>query len=217
MSSTRPRIAILGAGPGGLAGVAALARRGFDVALFNRSAERIESVQAAGGIAIEGDLGEEFVPVGLITTDIAEALEGRDLVLCFTPANGQRVMAELAAPHLREGTAFVLASGSAGSLEVARIFAAHGLDARSSILLGETITLPQSARLTDDARLRIRLPSNVRLAAFPAVNNDSLYALMDGVITFPAIAARPRHRHQQRQLPHPSGADASQLRGRRAR
>ena len=47
-------------------------------------------MQAAGGIAIEGDLGEEFVSVALITTDIAEALDGRDLVLCFTPANGQR-------------------------------------------------------------------------------------------------------------------------------
>ncbi len=184
MTARVERIAILGAGPGGLAGAAALARRGFDVALFNRSPERLRAVERAGGIAIEGDLGDEFVPLSLITTDIREALVGRQLVMCFTPANGQRTTAALAAPHLEPGTAFVLATGSAGSLEVARIFATQGLDVRESILLGETVTLPQSARMTAPDRLRIRLPANVRLAAFPACNSERLYELMSGVIAF---------------------------------
>jgi opine dehydrogenase len=182
--SERRRIAVLGAGPGGIAGAAALARRGFDVSLFNRSPGRIAPLAAAGGVSIEGDLGEEFVPIPTITTEIAEAVAGREVVFCFTQANGQRPMAELSAPHLEPGAVFVLASGSAGSLEVAQVFAGLGMDVAEDVLLGETLTLPQSARMTGPAQIRIRLPSNVRLAAFPARNNERLYAALDGVIRF---------------------------------
>ena len=178
------RIAILGAGPGGTAGAAALARRGFDVHLFNRSPGRIEAIKKAGGVEIEGDLGEEFVPIARVTTDIAEALQDRQLVMCFTPSNGQRLMAELAAPHMKAGMAFVLASGSAGSLEVASVFAQRHIDVNKDVLVGETVTLPQSARMTGPAKLRIKLPSKVRTAAFPARNNDRLYELLSDVITF---------------------------------
>jgi opine dehydrogenase len=184
VTAARPTIAILGAGPGGIAGAAALARRGFDVSLFNRSEERIAPLVAEGGVAIDGDLGEEFVRIPTITTDIAEAVRGRDVVMCFTPANGQRLMAELAAPQLAARAVFVLASGSAGSLEVAQIFERFGLDVVDGILLGETLTLPQSARMTGPSSIRIRLPTNVRLAAFPARNSERLYAALDGVIKF---------------------------------
>ena len=68
----------------------------------------------------------------------------------------------------------MLASGSAGSLEVAQAFASHGLDVVDDILIGETLTLPQSARMTARDRIKIRLPSTVRLAAFPARNNERI-------------------------------------------
>ena len=178
------RVAIMGAGPGGVAGAAVLARRGLDVHLFNRGPERIAAIKEAGGVDIEGDLGEEFVSFTCVTTNVEEALAGRQLVMCFTPANGQRLMAELAAPHITPGMVFVLASGSAGSLEVAGVFAASGLDVRDDVLLGETLTLPQSARMTGPARLRIKLPSKVRLAAFPACNNERLYAALADVISY---------------------------------
>jgi opine dehydrogenase len=184
---TRPageRIAILGAGPGGIAAAAVFARDGHDVALFNRSTERIAPLVEAGGVGIEGDLGEEFVRIPTITADIAEAVAERELIFCFTPAYGQRPLAEQAAPHLETSTTFVLASGSAGSLEVAQVFAEHELDVVDDVLLGETLTLPQSARMTARDRIKIRLPSTVRLAAFPARNNERLYERLNGVIRF---------------------------------
>jgi len=177
-------VAVLGAGPGGLAGAAVLARRGLDVRLFNRTPARIAAVAAAGGVEIEGDLGEEFVPIPLVTTEVGAAVRGADIVMCFTPANGQRAMAELAAPQLDRGATFLLCSGSAGALEVARILSHCGLDARDDVLIGETLTLPQSARMMADARVRIRLPSKVRTAAFPACNNERLYERLEGVIEF---------------------------------
>ncbi len=184
MNSQVERVAILGAGPGGIAGAAALSRRGYQVHLFNRSPERLAAISKAGGVEIEGDLGEEFVPLSRITTDIAEAVEAAQLVMGFTSANGQRRIAELAAPHLRPGMIFLLASGSAGTLEVAPILAGRGLDVRTDLLLGETLTLPQSARMTGPCRVRIKLPSRVRLAAFPSRNNQRLYEALGETIKF---------------------------------
>jgi len=183
-SAAVERVAILGAGPGGIAAAAVLARDGYDVSLFNRSPARIKPLVEAGGVGIEGDLGEEFVRIPTITTDIADAVAGRDVVFCFTPAYGQRPLAERAAPYLEPETTFVLASGSAGSLEVAQVFTEHGLDVADDLLLGETLTLPQSARMVAPDKIRIRLPSTVRLAAFPARNNDRLYERLEGVIRF---------------------------------
>ena len=176
------RVAILGAGPGGVGTAAVLARRGFDVTLFNRSPQRISAIVEAGGVTTEGDLGDGFVPLPCVTTDIAEALDGRDLVMCFTPAYGQRPLAEHCAPFMKPGMAFVLASGSAGSLEVAQIFNAHGIDVIDDVLVGETLTLPQSARMVGPADVRIKLPWQPRTAAFPARNNEHLYEALDGVI-----------------------------------
>ena len=183
MKSAIERVAILGAGPGGIAGAAALAMRGFDVTLFNRSPERIAAIADASAVEVEGDLGEHVVPLK-VTTDIGEALKYRQLVICFTPANGQRPMAELCARNLEPGIVFLLASGSAGSLEVARVLATSGLDVRTDVLLGETLTLPQSARMTGPSRVRIKLPSKVRLAAFPARNNEQLCEALGDVISY---------------------------------
>ncbi len=183
-TATNKRVAILGAGPGGVGTAAVLARRGIDVALFNRSPQRISAFVEAGGVTTEGDLGEGFVPLPCITTDIAEALEGRDIVMCFTPAYGQRPLAELCAPFMKPGMSFVLASGSAGSIEVAQIFKEHGIDVINDVLVGETLTLPQSARMVGPAEVRIKLPWQPRTAAFPARNNERLYEALDGVIRF---------------------------------
>jgi opine dehydrogenase len=179
---TARSVAILGGGAGGVAAAAVLARRGHDVRLFNRTGERIAALAEAGGVEIEGDLGEGFAAIPLITTDVAAALRGTELALCCVPAYGQRMLAELAAPHLERGAALVLAPGSAGSLEVAQVLAAHGRDVHDDVLLGETVTLPQSARMTSAGKVRIRLDSLIRMAAFPAVNNERLQAAVGDLI-----------------------------------
>lgn len=159
----------MGAGPGGMAAAAALANRGFHVALYNRTPERMAAVKERGGIELEGDLGEVFVNIPVVTTDAAEAMQDAHLILIAVPGYGQRPMVEAILPYLKSGQIILLLTGSAGSLEVAPLIqeAGHSLD---DVLLGETVTLPQSARMVGDAKLRIRLPSNLRTAAFPGRN-----------------------------------------------
>ncbi len=171
--SSIERILVMGAGPGGIAAALALSRRGFDVRLYNRTPGRLQPLIERGGGEIEGDLGEEFVPLRLITTDIEQAMRDVQLILIAVPGYGQLPMAEACLPCLKPGQIMLLLTGSAGSLEVALLLrqAGYSLD---DILLGETVTLPQSARMVGPARLRIRLPSTLRTAAFPGRNTARL-------------------------------------------
>jgi len=172
-------IAIVGAGAGGQAAAAILARDGHDVILFSRSPAKLAPVASRGGIEITGDRGEGFIPIARTTSDPAQACEA-DVVLIFTTANAHAEIASLLAPHLTPRHTVVLASGSSGSLEVARIWREGGMEPLP--LLGETATLPQSARVMGPAQVKVRLPSTVRAAAFPGRRTDELLERLSGLI-----------------------------------
>ncbi len=172
------RVTVLGAGAGGLAAAAVMSRQGLAVTLFSRSPVRLEPVAARGGVEITGDRGEGFAPFDT-TSDPARACDA-DLLFLFTTANAHADIARLLAPFVRPRHTVVVACGSAGSLEVATMWRQGGVDPLP--LLGETATLPQSARIIAPARVKIRLPSTVRTAAFPATRTGELLERLDGII-----------------------------------
>lgn len=187
MISARPRasierIAVLGAGPGGMAAAAALGHRGYEVRLYNRSLARIAEARQRGGIEIEGGRGEAFVKLAAITEDLSEAIAGADLVLVAAPAFAQVGIVRAAVPLLGAESVLLLLSGSCGSLEVAPLLRDRGLDPRQGPLLGETATLPQSGRMVGPAKVRIRLPSTIRVAAFPGARTAELVERLSGVL-----------------------------------
>jgi len=168
-------VLIMGSGPAGTAAAAALSQRGFQVALYNLPQFRpaLQPLIDRGGVEIEGSLGEEFVRIPVITTDIQEAMRDVQLILIAVPGYGQRRMVETCLPYLKPGNILLLMPGSCGSLEAARILqeAGYNLD---EVLLGETVTMPQSARYVSESKIRIRLPSHIRTAAFPGRNTMRL-------------------------------------------
>lgn len=171
------RVAVMGAGPGGLAAAAVVASKGAHVSLYNRSFDRMESVRQRGGIEIEGDLGENFIQIPSITTDAEAAVKDAQLILIVVPAYGQVKMLETALPYLHPGQAILLLCGSAGSLEAGLRLRQAGFSL-DDVLIGETNTLPQSARLVGESkiRIRIRLPGRIRTAAFPGRNTQEMVA-----------------------------------------
>ena len=176
------RITVMGAGPGGMAAAAVLARRGYRVALFNRTPGRLADVQQHGGVELEGVLGEEFVPLPVISTKAEESLLHAQLVLVVVPAYGQASTVESSLPFLRADMILLLLTGSCGSLEVAARLreAGHGL--LKGLLVGETMTLPQSARMTGPGRLRVEFPSVIRSAAFPGRRTAELAERVSDVL-----------------------------------
>lgn len=177
-------IAVLGAGPGGLAVAAQAARSGHMVSLYSRSDHRLRPIVDGGGIRIEED--DELVPIGTITTDVVEAVRDSTLVLVSVPAFAQEPLVSAAAAALRTDAVLVLMPGSCGSLAVLPILRNAGHDLDSGLLLGETVTLPYSARMTGPGQIRIRLPSQLRAAALPATRTAEFVERTKGVLDLKA-------------------------------
>ncbi|HEY5980079.1 MAG TPA: NAD/NADP octopine/nopaline dehydrogenase family protein [Microlunatus sp.] len=163
------RVAVLGAGNGGLATAFEWARHGHRVALYSHAdyADQIAPVRERGGITSSGVLSG-FAEIALATTDIGEAMADADVVLVVSPAYATSSVAADAAPHLREGMTVVVCPGSCvGSLAFKR---AAGLDLYDdAIVVGETSTLPFAVRTTGPAEIRIfhRFDSGLFAAAAP--------------------------------------------------
>ena len=178
------RVVVMGVEGRSLGIAALLSLRGCDVHLFDPDPEKVEPIASAGGVTIEGELGEGLIPLSLATSDVSDACSGRQLFMCCTPAYDQLAMASFATPFMKRGAIFLLATGSAGSLEVSKLFRESGIDPIEDVLLGETSNMPQSGRIIAPGKIRTRSPNRVRLAAFPAINNQRLSEAIEGIIDY---------------------------------
>ncbi len=176
--------AVVGAGPGGLATAARLAEQGRGVIVHDRDPERIGPVRERGGVELEGDLGERFVPVPA-AGGLDEAIDGARVVIVAVAADAHLELLQALLPRLRAPATLLLMAGAAGTLEAARLMREAGMPP-GEILLGETATHPQSSRLSGPARVRIRFPSSMRTAAFPGTRTPELTAQLGGLLPMTA-------------------------------
>jgi opine dehydrogenase len=160
------RIAVLGAGAGACAAAVDFGRRGAEVRLYTRSADRLEPIRAQGGLKVTGPLITDFARIPVITSRLEEALDGADLIWILTTAPGHAHYAEACGPLLRDGQTIVLSPGSAGSLVVRRILGERGY--RAHVGLVETLTLPLAARILEPGTVTIYTRLRLRTAALPA-------------------------------------------------
>jgi opine dehydrogenase len=164
-------VAVLGAGNGGVAVAADLGARGFRVALANRSRERLEPFLRLGAVEMTGALGEATVPVARITTDVAEAVAGADVVMLTVPAPGQAYYAEELARCLAPDQLVVLNASNTGSaLHVARILAELGAP---PVAVVELNSLTYICRMASPTRVNITGPARtVRMGVLPAARAE---------------------------------------------
>jgi opine dehydrogenase len=173
--------AVVGAGPGGLGTAARLTEQGQSVVVHDRDPERIAAVRERGGVDLEGDLGARFVALPRATTDLHEAVHDAHCVIVAVAADSHLDLLPALLPALRPHATLLLMAGAAGTLEAARLMRETGMTA-DSILLAETATHPQASRLTGPARVRLRFPSKMRTAAFPATRTPELIAQLGDLL-----------------------------------
>lgn len=167
-----PRFAVLGAGHGGTAMAGHLSLMGFDVSLYNRGAGRLGPIQAAGGVEILSDCGDlvphGFAEIKVVTTDAAEAINSRDVLMVVVPATAHRFIAEQTAPHLSDGQMIVLNPGrTGGALETLRVIRDQGC--RADVVVAEAQTFLYASRSVNPAQTRIfRIKNSIPVAALPA-------------------------------------------------
>lgn len=148
------RVTVMGAGNGGFATAADLSLRGHQVTLFElpEFAANIEPVLATGGIHM--DVLESFPrPGGFatlhdVTSDVARALSGAELVLVIVPAFAHETYVELMAPHLQAGQVVIFCPGYLGPLLLAR--------RAPQVITGETESLIYACRKTGPDRVWVR-------------------------------------------------------------
>ena len=139
------RIAVLGGGNGSFAAAGDFALSGHEIRLWRRDAGQVDAHRAAGSrIVVKDHNGRHEVKLALVTTDIAEAVSGVELVLCPAPAFAQPHIARQLAPHLRDGQVVFLPPATFGSMVFAQAVRNAGNPAKASF--AETGTLPWLTR-----------------------------------------------------------------------
>jgi opine dehydrogenase len=176
------KIAVIGAGNGGHAMAAHKTLDGFEVSLFElpRFEKNIRHVLDTGHITIEWPERKETITVHHVTTDIATALKGAEIVFVVVPAFGHKTMAEVCAPHVEDDQIIILMPGSGGSLEFAHIFKAQGVD--KDILLCECCTFPYGARLARTGHVLVHIEAvTLPTGVFPALRTDEAIARLQEI------------------------------------
>jgi opine dehydrogenase len=153
--------------------------------MWRRDAAAVTSHRDGGGtITIKDFRGSHTATPALITTDIAAAVRGAELIVCPTPAFAQADIAEQLAPHLADGQVVFLPPGTFGSLVFAK--AAREAGNRARAVFAETGTLPWLARKHGPHEVQIsargkHLPTGV----FPLSHADAALAALSRA--FPGV------------------------------
>jgi opine dehydrogenase len=172
------RIAVLGGGNGSFAAAADFSLAGHEVRLWRRDADAVKAHNADGNAILVKDFaGRHTAKVARVTNDIADALNGAELIVCAAPATAQADIARLAAPHLADGQVVYLPPGTFGTMIFAK--AAHDAGNHAQAAFAETGTLPWLTRKHGPFEVAItvrakRLPTGV----FPLTRKDHALAVI---------------------------------------
>lgn len=180
------RFAVVGAGNGGLAMAGHLGLMGYPVALYNRTDEKLDGVRWHGGIRVEGAV-EGFGAVPVATSDIAEAIDGADVVMVVTPSTAHRGLAGLMAPRLRDGQVVILNPGrTGGALEFRKVLADAKIAARPLVAEVQTFIYASRALTRSSARI-FRIKDGLALSAIPSYWTPEVLGVVEGA--FPQFRA----------------------------
>jgi opine dehydrogenase len=163
---------VLGGGNGSFAAAGDFALQGHHVTLWRRDADAVAQQQAAGStITVKDANGCHDVTLDLVTTDIAEAVDDAELIVCPAPAFAQHDIARTLAPHLKDGQVVFLPPATFGTMVFA--LAAREAGNKAKVSYAETGTLPWLTRKHGAFEVAItvrakRLPVGV----FPLANAE---------------------------------------------
>src|SRR3981081_1861004 len=161
-------VAVLGAGHGGCAAAADLGTRGYSVRLHARNAERLAPLRAQGGIEARG-IHQGLVPIDLMTTDVAEAVRGADLIMMVVPSVAHDYYARALARLLYgRQPVFITPGHTGGGLHFLHELRNAGY--LGPVRSGETVTLTYITRMEGPGIVNIYSYTNrVRSAGMTAM------------------------------------------------
>ncbi len=175
--SDNKTIAVLGAGHGGCAAAADLTARGYNVRLHTRHEDRLHPLRKSGGITARG-IQEGFFPLSVMTTDLAHAISGADLIMLVVPSVAHEYYATALAPLIDGSVPIFLNPGhTGGGLHFVDVLREN--DYAGPLITGETVTLTYITRMESDAVVGIySYTKELGFAALPGNRIDDLFEIV---------------------------------------
>ena len=182
-------VAIVGAGIGGVYLAAHIGVLGAKVRLTDRDETRLADIRARGGIDVEADGKTIFAAIERVTTDLASAVDGADIVAVCTGGTYQEGVARGVAPLLRDGQTILLIQGNTGgALTFRRALDAGGC--RAAIDIAEMDNYPYSCWRVSPTHIKpIVAKKGLQIAAFPGNRSEAVFARLGPL--FPTAVAAP--------------------------
>ena len=178
MASGKPKtIAVLGAGHGGCAAAADLTARGFTVRLHARREAALEPLRKAGGIHARG-VQQGLFPIAGMTTDVAEAIAGADLIMLVVPSSAHAHYATALAGLIDGAVPIFLNPGhTGGGLHFLKELRDAGY--RGPVKTCETVSLTYVTRMEGPATVGIySYMRQQKFAALPGRHAQELFDLV---------------------------------------
>jgi len=162
---------------------AELTLAGHEVALCEhpRFEAGIAAARTLGGITLSGPTANQvepgFAPVALITTDVAEALRGAQVIMVVMAAAGHHWFMETMAPLLEKDQIIVFNPGYFAALEFAAYL--RQTQPQKRVILAETESLIYATRISGPAQVQVMaVKSELRFAALPASRTEEAHAVL---------------------------------------
>ena len=175
------KIAILGAGNGGMTAAADLKEQGFEISLYElpQFEKNLAVMQEKGGILLqepnEIPFKEIFLPLDLITTDIQAAVKDAQIVMLTIPGFAIEAFTEVLAPVVdEEQVIFFNGAAAMGCVRFANKAKDMGINKRFKLC--EVNSLSYGTRgFADEARVELTLRvKKLFFAAYPKENTSEL-------------------------------------------
>lgn len=173
------KVAVIGAGNGGTAIAAYLSSLGVKVNLCDLFPQFLEGIEQNNGINLIFKGEEHHQTLNMITTNVAEAIDGVTLIMVVTPSFTHRMIAEQVASALNDGQIVVLNPGrTGGALDFMNTIREKGCTADVSV--AETQTLIYACRKCGPATVEIyEVKKEVDLGAFPSNRTDFVLGVLN--------------------------------------
>ena len=182
-------VAIVGAGIGGVYLAAHLGTMGARLRLTDLDDARLADIRARRGLDFETGGKTNFSAVELVTTDLAAACDGTDVIAVCTGGTYQAGVARGLAPLLRDGQTILLIQGNTGgSLAFRRVLNAAGC--RAVVDIAEMDNYPYSCWRVSPTHIKpIVTKKGLQIAAFPGNRTAAVFSRLAQL--FPTAAAAP--------------------------
>ena len=180
------KICVLGSGNGACATAADWSMHGHEVNMCDLPAfgSALDAVYEQGGIYCMGDF-EGFARLGYVGTDLAQALDGVELILAVGPSYSSEPFAEALKDLIKANQVYVLSPGSnGGALATKKIFS--DVPGARDVVIGESSTLPYAARIMKPGTVKIylKLRGGVFLSAIPFARTQAVLDMYQQVYPF---------------------------------